>query len=65
MLLSWVQHLTDVSVKAAPRLPRLPPWGAAPPPAPSAPPRGALPHPQRSRRRPEGLPALNVLQAAF
>lgn len=32
MLLSWVQHLTDVSVKAAPRLPRLSPWGAAPPP---------------------------------
>lgn len=32
MLLSWVQHLTDVRVKAAPRLPRLSPWGAAPPP---------------------------------
>lgn len=28
-------------------------------------PRGVLPHPKRSRRRPEGLPALNVLPSSF
>lgn len=56
MLLSWVQHLTDVSVKAAPSLPRLSPWGAAPPPAPSAPPVGCCPTPRGAGGGPKGFP---------